>query len=201
MEKRTPNWSKIEINTNTRIEKSPGHGGPEPAPGCGRLLGLAGAGGARRARALAGWASAPKQPMPENSRQEHRLVLDYGDRESKDVTLSPDLYADSLASVFCPANGLSTASLPATADPVCPRPGPRERPLSRLPPPPPKELEEAYQDAAGDVLVAICRHSWRPVVQQLETEVLTGVFPHRSRLYVMGVLTTNRTSRPALVLP
>nr|KAF6405281.1 hypothetical protein HJG63_013517 [Rousettus aegyptiacus] len=54
------------------------------------------------------------------------------------------------------------------------------------------ELEEAYQDAAGDVLVAICRHSWRPVVQQLETEVLTGVFPHRSRLYVMGVLTTNQ---------
>lgn len=119
MEKRTPNWSKIKRNTNTRIEKSPGHGGPEPAPGCGRLLGLAGAGGARRARALAGWASTPKQPMPENSRQEHRLVLDYGDRESKDVTLSPALYADSLASVFCPANGLSTASLPATADPAC----------------------------------------------------------------------------------
>lgn len=65
-----------------------------------------------------------------------------------------------------------------------------------LPPPLPKELEEAYQDAAGNVLVAICRHSWQPVAQQLETEVLTGVFPHRSLLYVMGVLTSNRTSRP-----
>ncbi|XP_015445694.1 maestro heat-like repeat family member 5 [Pteropus alecto] len=54
------------------------------------------------------------------------------------------------------------------------------------------ELEEAYQDAAGNVLVAICRHSWQPVAQQLETEVLTGVFPHRSLLYVMGVLTSNQ---------
>ncbi|XP_011378929.1 maestro heat-like repeat family member 5 [Pteropus vampyrus] len=55
-----------------------------------------------------------------------------------------------------------------------------------------EELEEAYQDAAGNVLVAICRHSWQPVAQQLETEVLTGVFPHRSLLYVMGVLTSNQ---------
>lgn len=68
----------------------------------------------------------------------------------------------------------------------------------RLPPPLPKELEEAYQDAAGNVLVAICRHSWQSVAQHLETEVLTGTFPHRSLLYVMGVLTTNRTSCPRL---
>ncbi|XP_027475295.1 maestro heat-like repeat family member 5 isoform X8 [Zalophus californianus] len=53
------------------------------------------------------------------------------------------------------------------------------------------ELEEAYQDAASNVLLAICRHSWRVVAQHLETEVLTGVFPHRSLLYVMGILTSN----------
>ncbi|XP_032171792.1 maestro heat-like repeat family member 5 isoform X2 [Mustela erminea] len=52
------------------------------------------------------------------------------------------------------------------------------------------ELEEAYQDAASNVLLAICRHSWRVVAQHLETEVLTGVFPHRSLLYVMGILTS-----------
>ncbi|XP_073923099.1 maestro heat-like repeat family member 5 [Castor canadensis] len=50
------------------------------------------------------------------------------------------------------------------------------------------ELEDMYQDAASNVLVAICRHSWQVVAQHLETEFLTGVFPHRSRLYVMGVL-------------
>ncbi|XP_032729352.1 maestro heat-like repeat family member 5 [Lontra canadensis] len=52
------------------------------------------------------------------------------------------------------------------------------------------ELEEAYQDAASNVLLAICRHSWRVVARHLETEVLTGVFPHRSLLYVMGILTS-----------
>nr|KAF6426576.1 hypothetical protein HJG59_012432 [Molossus molossus] len=54
------------------------------------------------------------------------------------------------------------------------------------------ELEDAYQDAASNVLVAICRHSWRAVAQHLETEVLTGVFPHRSFLYVMGTLTSKQ---------
>ncbi|XP_070487203.1 maestro heat-like repeat family member 5 isoform X1 [Equus przewalskii] len=53
------------------------------------------------------------------------------------------------------------------------------------------DLEEVYQDAASNVLVAICRHSWLAVAQHLETEVLTGVFPHRSLLYVMGILTSN----------
>lgn len=53
-----------------------------------------------------------------------------------------------------------------------------------------------YQDAASDVLLAICRHSWRVVAQHLETEVLTGVFPHRSLLYVMGILTSNGMSCP-----
>uniref|UniRef100_A0A8C9M428 Maestro heat-like repeat family member 5 n=1 Tax=Panthera tigris altaica TaxID=74533 RepID=A0A8C9M428_PANTA len=55
------------------------------------------------------------------------------------------------------------------------------------------ELEEVYQDAASNVLLAICRHSWRVVAQHLETEVLTGVFPHRSLLYVMGILTSNES--------
>ncbi|XP_060051900.1 maestro heat-like repeat family member 5 isoform X2 [Erinaceus europaeus] len=53
------------------------------------------------------------------------------------------------------------------------------------------ELEEAYQDAASNVLVAICRHSWQVVAQQLEIKLLGGVFPHRSFIYVMGVLTSN----------
>ncbi|XP_017750661.1 PREDICTED: maestro heat-like repeat family member 5 isoform X6 [Rhinopithecus bieti] len=53
------------------------------------------------------------------------------------------------------------------------------------------ELEDIYQDAASNVLVAICRHSWRAVAQHLETEFLTGVFPHRSLLYVMGVLSSS----------
>ncbi|XP_053516909.1 maestro heat-like repeat family member 5 [Artibeus jamaicensis] len=52
------------------------------------------------------------------------------------------------------------------------------------------ELKEAYQDAASNLLVAVCKHSWRPVARHLETEVLRGVFPHRSLLYVMGVLTS-----------
>lgn len=75
--------------------------------------------------------------------------------------------------------------------------GTREaRPTARCPRvlPRPKELEDVYQDAASHVLLAVCRHSWRAVAQHLETEVLTGVFPHRSLLYVMGVLTSNRTS-------
>uniref|UniRef100_A0A452V3Q1 MROH2B-like HEAT-repeats domain-containing protein n=1 Tax=Ursus maritimus TaxID=29073 RepID=A0A452V3Q1_URSMA len=50
------------------------------------------------------------------------------------------------------------------------------------------ELEEVYQDAASNVLLAICRHSWRVVAQHLETEVLTGIFPHRSLLYVMETI-------------
>uniref|UniRef100_A0A8C5NYZ1 Maestro heat-like repeat family member 5 n=1 Tax=Jaculus jaculus TaxID=51337 RepID=A0A8C5NYZ1_JACJA len=52
----------------------------------------------------------------------------------------------------------------------------------------PQELEDTYQDAASNVLVALCRYSWREVAQYLETELLTGVFPHRSLLYVMGIL-------------
>ncbi|XP_075861455.1 maestro heat-like repeat family member 5 [Microcebus murinus] len=52
------------------------------------------------------------------------------------------------------------------------------------------ELEDAFQDAASNVLAAICKHSWRPVAQHLEAELLTGVFPHRSLLYVMGVLSS-----------
>uniref|UniRef100_F6Z347 Maestro heat like repeat family member 5 n=1 Tax=Macaca mulatta TaxID=9544 RepID=F6Z347_MACMU len=53
------------------------------------------------------------------------------------------------------------------------------------------ELEDTYQDAASNVLVAICRHSWQAVAQHLETELLTGIFPHRSLLYVMGVLSSS----------
>uniref|UniRef100_A0A8C8WBP0 MROH2B-like HEAT-repeats domain-containing protein n=1 Tax=Panthera leo TaxID=9689 RepID=A0A8C8WBP0_PANLE len=60
-------------------------------------------------------------------------------------------------------------------------------------PPALQELEEVYQDAASNVLLAICRHSWQAVAQHLETEVLTGVFPHRSLLYVMGILTSNES--------
>lgn len=63
-------------------------------------------------------------------------------------------------------------------------------------PPALQELEEAYQDAASNVLLAICRHSWQVVARHLETEVLTGVFPHRSLLYVMGVLTSTGMSCP-----
>uniref|UniRef100_A0A4W2F4L3 MROH2B-like HEAT-repeats domain-containing protein n=1 Tax=Bos indicus x Bos taurus TaxID=30522 RepID=A0A4W2F4L3_BOBOX len=55
------------------------------------------------------------------------------------------------------------------------------------------ELEEAYQDAASNVLVAICRHSWQVVARHLETEVLSGVFPHRSLFYVMGIMTSDET--------
>uniref|UniRef100_A0A5F9C0R5 MROH2B-like HEAT-repeats domain-containing protein n=1 Tax=Oryctolagus cuniculus TaxID=9986 RepID=A0A5F9C0R5_RABIT len=65
-----------------------------------------------------------------------------------------------------------------------------------LPRPAPQELEDTYQDAAGDVLVALCRHSWRAVAQHLETELLTGVFPHRSVLYVLGVLSSDGLCPP-----
>ncbi|XP_033616784.1 maestro heat-like repeat family member 5 isoform X3 [Fukomys damarensis] len=53
------------------------------------------------------------------------------------------------------------------------------------------ELEDTYQDAASNVLVAICRHSWQTVAQHLETELLTGTFPHRSLFYVMGILSSH----------
>ncbi|XP_051016482.1 maestro heat-like repeat family member 5 [Acomys russatus] len=52
------------------------------------------------------------------------------------------------------------------------------------------ELDDTYQDAASDVLLALCRHSWPAVAKHLETELLTGVFPHRSLLYVMGILSS-----------
>nr|XP_048313369.1 maestro heat-like repeat family member 5 isoform X2 [Myodes glareolus] len=52
------------------------------------------------------------------------------------------------------------------------------------------ELDDIYQDAASNVLLALCRHSWPAVAKHLETELLTGVFPHRSLLYVMGILTS-----------
>uniref|UniRef100_A0A2K6TTW7 Maestro heat like repeat family member 5/pseudo n=1 Tax=Saimiri boliviensis boliviensis TaxID=39432 RepID=A0A2K6TTW7_SAIBB len=50
------------------------------------------------------------------------------------------------------------------------------------------ELADIHQDEASSVRVAICRHSWRVVAQHLETELLTGIFPHRSLLYVRGIL-------------
>ncbi|XP_031201690.1 maestro heat-like repeat family member 5 isoform X3 [Mastomys coucha] len=50
------------------------------------------------------------------------------------------------------------------------------------------ELDDIYQDAASSMLLALCRHSWPAVAKHLETELLTGVFPHRSLLYVMGIL-------------
>ncbi|XP_075406643.1 maestro heat-like repeat family member 5 [Tenrec ecaudatus] len=53
------------------------------------------------------------------------------------------------------------------------------------------ELEDVFQDSAGNVLVAICKHSWRAVAQHLEAEVLTGNFPHRSFLYVMGMVSSS----------
>uniref|UniRef100_A0A286XVI9 Maestro heat like repeat family member 5 (gene/pseudogene) n=1 Tax=Cavia porcellus TaxID=10141 RepID=A0A286XVI9_CAVPO len=58
------------------------------------------------------------------------------------------------------------------------------------------ELEDTYQDAASNVLVAICKHSWQAVAQHLETELLTGIFPHRSLFYVMGVLSSHGRSCP-----
>ncbi|XP_069847947.1 maestro heat-like repeat family member 5 isoform X1 [Dipodomys merriami] len=52
------------------------------------------------------------------------------------------------------------------------------------------ELEDVYQDAASHVLVAIFRHSWQTVTQQLETHLLNSVFPHRSLIYVMSKLSS-----------
>ncbi|EGW10243.1 HEAT repeat-containing protein 7A [Cricetulus griseus] len=52
------------------------------------------------------------------------------------------------------------------------------------------ELDDIYQDAASNVLLALCWHSWPAVAKHLETELLTGVFPHRSLLYVMGILSS-----------
>ncbi|XP_074172518.1 maestro heat-like repeat family member 5 [Rhinolophus sinicus] len=54
------------------------------------------------------------------------------------------------------------------------------------------DLEEEYQDTASNMLVAVCRHAWHRVTQHLEAEVLTGVFPHRSLLHVMGILTSDQ---------
>lgn len=64
-------------------------------------------------------------------------------------------------------------------------------PCPPLPHPRPQELEDIYQNAASDVLVALCRHTWPEVAQHLKTELLTGVFPHRSFLYVMGTLSSH----------
>lgn len=55
---------------------------------------------------------------------------------------------------------------------------------------PAQELDDIYQDAASNVLLALCRHSWPAVAKHLETELLKGVFPHRSLLYVMGILSS-----------
>ncbi|XP_048215211.1 LOW QUALITY PROTEIN: maestro heat-like repeat family member 5 [Perognathus longimembris pacificus] len=52
------------------------------------------------------------------------------------------------------------------------------------------ELEETYQDAASNVLVAIFRHSWKTVAQQLEAQLLSGPFPHRSLIYAMSKLSS-----------
>lgn len=60
--------------------------------------------------------------------------------------------------------------------------------LDHHPSSPAQELDDIYQDAASNVLLALCRHSWPAVAKHLETELLTGVFPHRSLLYVMGIL-------------
>ncbi|XP_043820889.1 maestro heat-like repeat family member 5 [Dromiciops gliroides] len=53
------------------------------------------------------------------------------------------------------------------------------------------DLEDIYQDAASNVLLAMCKHSWNLVSTKLEEDFLTGIFPHRSLLYVMGIISTN----------
>ncbi|XP_056678967.1 maestro heat-like repeat family member 5 isoform X3 [Monodelphis domestica] len=53
------------------------------------------------------------------------------------------------------------------------------------------ELEDIYQDAASNVLLAMCKHSWPLVASKIEEDFLNGIFPHRSLLYVMGVLCIN----------
>ncbi|XP_072459020.1 maestro heat-like repeat family member 5 isoform X2 [Notamacropus eugenii] len=53
------------------------------------------------------------------------------------------------------------------------------------------ELEDTLQDAASNVLLAMCKHSWSLVYNKLEEDFLTGIFPHRSLLHVMGIITLN----------
>uniref|UniRef100_A0A4X2LU83 MROH2B-like HEAT-repeats domain-containing protein n=1 Tax=Vombatus ursinus TaxID=29139 RepID=A0A4X2LU83_VOMUR len=50
------------------------------------------------------------------------------------------------------------------------------------------ELEDIYQDAASNVLLAMCKHSWNLVFSKIEEDFLTGIFPHRSLLYVYQVV-------------
>lgn len=106
------------------------------------------------------------------------------------------VYAGPPWSVFYPKCGLTTAALPTKPDLMHEKPKLCPSAHSSSLPPALQELEEVYQDAASNVLLAICRHSWQVVAQHLETEVLTGVFPHRSLLYVMGILTSNGMSCP-----
>ncbi|XP_074056690.1 maestro heat-like repeat family member 5 isoform X2 [Macrotis lagotis] len=47
-------------------------------------------------------------------------------------------------------------------------------------------LEEVYQNAASDLLVAVWMHSSEPVMSKLFSMLCTGKFPHRSVLYTMG---------------
>nr|XP_020850727.1 maestro heat-like repeat family member 5 isoform X2 [Phascolarctos cinereus] len=53
------------------------------------------------------------------------------------------------------------------------------------------ELEDIYQDAASNVLLAMCKHSCNLVFSKIEEDFLTGIFPHRSLLYVLGIISTN----------
>ncbi|KAG8515464.1 LOW QUALITY PROTEIN: Maestro heat-like repeat family member 5 [Galemys pyrenaicus] len=89
-----------------------------------------------------------------------------------------------------PGPGLPAGALGPNGGRSCPS-APRAPAPGRQPPLSPQDLEEAYQDAAGNVLVAICRRAWRAVAPLLEAQVLTGVFPHRSFLHVMGVLSSS----------
>ncbi|XP_029779196.1 LOW QUALITY PROTEIN: maestro heat-like repeat family member 5 [Suricata suricatta] len=100
---------------------------------------------------------------------------------------SPPTVGRTISRVWASGRALKRASTWMDKAKACPR--------AHSPPwpPAPQELEEAYQDAAADVLLAVCRHSWWVVAQHLEAEVLTGVFPHRSLLYVMGIMTSNES--------
>ncbi|XP_074133787.1 maestro heat-like repeat family member 5 [Sminthopsis crassicaudata] len=53
------------------------------------------------------------------------------------------------------------------------------------------ELEEAYQNAASDLLVALWMHSTSYVMPKLVSMFWTGEFPHRSVLYAMGKIMSN----------
>ncbi|KAM8966010.1 maestro heat-like repeat family member 5 [Sarcophilus harrisii] len=53
------------------------------------------------------------------------------------------------------------------------------------------ELEEVYQNAASDLLVALWMHSSTYVMPKLVSMFWTGEFPHRSVLYAMGRIITN----------